>query len=122
MTGIVNVPADAVRPLQRIVLHAARPPASNHPTADGVRGAEKMLALLGSAGPGRRRHLPALRRRVGPAAGPGRGVARGQAGGDEAAARLRGDHPRDERRPQAPVAASRAADWPRRSAAATCSA
>jgi glycerate 2-kinase len=49
--GIVNVPADAVRPLQRIVLHAARPPASNHPTADGVVGAEKMLALLGSAGP-----------------------------------------------------------------------
>src|SRR5439155_902164 len=49
--GIVNVPADAVRPLQHIVLHAARPAASNHPTADGVRGAEKMLALLGSAGP-----------------------------------------------------------------------
>lgn len=51
VTGIVNVPADAVRPLERIVLHPARPPASNHPTADGVRGAEKMLALLGSAGP-----------------------------------------------------------------------
>jgi hydroxypyruvate reductase/glycerate 2-kinase len=51
VTGIVNVPADAVCPLKRIVLHAARPPASNHPTADGVRGAEKMLALLGSAGP-----------------------------------------------------------------------
>src|SRR5439155_739564 len=49
--GIVNVPADAVRPLQHIVLHAARPAASNHPTADGVRGAEQMLALLGSAGP-----------------------------------------------------------------------
>jgi hydroxypyruvate reductase/glycerate 2-kinase len=49
--GIVNVPADAVRLLQHIVLHAARPPASNHPTADGVRGAEKMLALLRSAGP-----------------------------------------------------------------------
>ena len=40
-----------MRPLQRIVLHAARPPASNHPTADGVRGAEQMLALLGSARP-----------------------------------------------------------------------
>ena len=50
-TGIVNVPADAIRPLRRIVLHAARPPASNHPTSDGVAGAEKMLALLRSAGP-----------------------------------------------------------------------
>src|SRR5436309_1078973 len=30
VTGIVNVPADAVRPLQRIALHAARPAASNH--------------------------------------------------------------------------------------------
>src|SRR5262245_34991156 len=27
ITGIVNVPADAVRPLKRIRLHAARPPA-----------------------------------------------------------------------------------------------
>jgi hydroxypyruvate reductase/glycerate 2-kinase len=51
VTGMVNVPADAVRPLKRIVLHAGRPAGSNHPTADGVRGAEKMLALLGSAGP-----------------------------------------------------------------------
>jgi hydroxypyruvate reductase/glycerate 2-kinase len=50
VTGIVNVPADAVRPLKRIVLHAARPAASNHPTTDGVHGAEQMLALLGSAG------------------------------------------------------------------------
>jgi glycerate 2-kinase len=51
VTGVVNVPADAVRPLQRIRLHPARPPASNHPTADGVAGAEEMLALLRSAGP-----------------------------------------------------------------------
>ena len=51
VTGLVNVPADAVRPLQRIRLHAARPPASNHPTAEGVAGAEEMLALLRSAGP-----------------------------------------------------------------------
>ena len=51
VTGIVNVPADAVRPLKRIELHAARPAASNHPTAAGVTGAEQMLALLGSAGP-----------------------------------------------------------------------
>jgi glycerate 2-kinase len=51
VTGLVNVPADAVRPLQRIRLHAARPAASNHPTAAGVAGAEEMLALLNSAGP-----------------------------------------------------------------------
>jgi hydroxypyruvate reductase/glycerate 2-kinase len=51
VTGIVNVPADAIRPLKRIVLHAARPAASNHPTADGVRGAERMLVLLNTAGP-----------------------------------------------------------------------
>src|SRR5262249_57582520 len=49
--GPVNVPADAVRPLKRIRLHAARPPASNHPTSAGVAGAEEMLALLRSAGP-----------------------------------------------------------------------
>jgi glycerate 2-kinase len=51
VTGIVNVPADAVRPLTRIVLHAARPAGSNHPTADGVHSTGQMLALLGSAGP-----------------------------------------------------------------------
>src|SRR5258708_39951590 len=51
ISGLVNVPADAVRPLKRIRLHAARPAASNHPTAEGVAGAEDMLALLRSAGP-----------------------------------------------------------------------
>jgi hydroxypyruvate reductase/glycerate 2-kinase len=51
IVGIVNVPADAVRPLKRITLHAARPAASNHPTADGVAGADKILSLLASAGP-----------------------------------------------------------------------
>jgi glycerate 2-kinase len=51
LTGIVNVPADAVRPLRRIRLHAARPAGSNHPTAAGVAGAEEMLGLMRSAGP-----------------------------------------------------------------------
>lgn len=51
VTGIVNVPTDAVRPLKRIRLHAARPPASNFPTNEGVAGAESMLSLLRSAGP-----------------------------------------------------------------------
>src|SRR5690349_12383842 len=43
--GIVNVPADAVKPLRKIRLHAARPPATNFPTEEGVRGAEEMLRL-----------------------------------------------------------------------------
>jgi glycerate 2-kinase len=51
MTGIVNVPADTVRMLRRIELHAARPAGSNHPTADGVAGAERMLELVADAGP-----------------------------------------------------------------------
>src|SRR5262245_17584277 len=51
LTGIANVPADALRPLRRIRLHSARPAGSNHPTAAGVAGAEEMLALLNSAGP-----------------------------------------------------------------------
>ncbi len=49
--GIVNVPADAVRPLKKIVLHAARPAGSNHPTAEGVAGAERMLDLVSHARP-----------------------------------------------------------------------
>ena len=51
VSGVVNVPADAVRPLRRIRLHPARPAGSNHPTVEGVAGAWEMLAELGSAGP-----------------------------------------------------------------------
>jgi hydroxypyruvate reductase/glycerate 2-kinase len=49
--GWVNVPADTVRPLKAVHLHGARPAGSNQPTAAGVAGAEKILDLLGSAGP-----------------------------------------------------------------------
>jgi hydroxypyruvate reductase/glycerate 2-kinase len=49
--GVVNVPAECVRPLRRIQLHAARPAGVNFPTADGVAGAEQMLRLMESAGP-----------------------------------------------------------------------
>src|SRR5437868_3580212 len=49
--GVVNVPADAVRPLRKIRLHAARPAASNQPTAEGVQGALEILQLLRSAQP-----------------------------------------------------------------------
>src|SRR5436309_11500318 len=48
--GIVNVPADAVRQLKKIRLNAARPAATNFPTADGVGGAEEMLRRAGTAG------------------------------------------------------------------------
>ena len=49
--GIVNVPADAVKPLKKIRLNAARPAATNFPTAEGVAGAEEMLKLARGAGP-----------------------------------------------------------------------
>src|SRR5262245_42206977 len=50
--GIVNVP-DLAGPssLEKIVLHGARPVGSNHPTARGVEGAERILQLFASAGP-----------------------------------------------------------------------
>jgi glycerate 2-kinase len=49
--GIVNVPADAVKPLRKIRLNPARPAATNFPTAAGVAGAEEMLRLAQNAGP-----------------------------------------------------------------------
>jgi glycerate 2-kinase len=51
MTGLVNVPADSVRPLRAIRLHAARPAASNQPTAAGVAGAQQILRLIHEAEP-----------------------------------------------------------------------
>lgn len=46
VTGWVNVPADCVRPLPRIRLHAARPAGVNEPTEDGVAGSKKILELV----------------------------------------------------------------------------
>jgi hydroxypyruvate reductase/glycerate 2-kinase len=51
MTGVVNVPAESVRPLRAIRLHAARPAGSNQPTAEGVEGARQILDLVAAAGP-----------------------------------------------------------------------
>lgn len=51
VTGLVNVPADCVRDLQRIRLHAARPAGVNEPTSEGVAGVEEMLRLVGELGP-----------------------------------------------------------------------
>jgi hydroxypyruvate reductase/glycerate 2-kinase len=49
--GVVNVPAESVRPLRAIRLHAARPAGTNQPTAEGVAGARQILQLLKEAGP-----------------------------------------------------------------------
>lgn len=51
VTGWLNVPADCVRVLPPLILHAARPAGVNEPTAEGVAGAEAMLNLVGSLGP-----------------------------------------------------------------------
>lgn len=46
VVGWVNVPADCVRPLKCIRLHAARPAGVNEPTAEGVAGSERILAMV----------------------------------------------------------------------------
>ncbi|MBL8828855.1 MAG: DUF4147 domain-containing protein [Planctomycetaceae bacterium] len=51
VTGWLNVPADCVRPLKHIHLHAARPAGLNEPTAEGVAGSEEILRLVGALGP-----------------------------------------------------------------------
>lgn len=48
VTGWVNVPADCVRALRTIHLHAARPAGVNEPTPAGVEGCEKILELVSS--------------------------------------------------------------------------
>src|SRR5207253_7288378 len=45
ITGVINVPAESVRPLRWIRLHPARPAATNQPTAEGVSGARQILEL-----------------------------------------------------------------------------
>jgi hydroxypyruvate reductase len=46
VAGLVNVPADCLRPLERIELHAARPAGVNEPRPEGVRGTERMLDMI----------------------------------------------------------------------------
>jgi glycerate 2-kinase len=46
--GWINVPANCVRPLHRIHLHAARPAGVNEPTAEGVAGSERILERVAS--------------------------------------------------------------------------
>ena len=51
LDGWVNVPADCVRPLRRIRLHAARPAGVNEPTPAGAAGAVEILRLVESLTP-----------------------------------------------------------------------
>ncbi len=51
MTGWINVPADCVRKLTRISLHAGRPAGVNEPTAAGVWGSTEILRLVRQLGP-----------------------------------------------------------------------
>ncbi len=49
--GWINVPADCVRRLQKIHLHAARPAGLNEPTAAGVEGSRQILDLVSRLAP-----------------------------------------------------------------------
>lgn len=49
--GLINVPADQVVPLKRIVLHPGRSSRENLPTRDGVRGSRKMLRMVRDLSP-----------------------------------------------------------------------
>jgi hydroxypyruvate reductase len=46
VTGWINVPADCVRSLRKVHLHAARPAGMNEPTTEGVLGAEQILQIV----------------------------------------------------------------------------
>lgn len=50
VVGWVNVPADCVRPLEKIHLHAARPAGVNEPTQAGVDGALEILDCVSQLG------------------------------------------------------------------------
>jgi glycerate 2-kinase len=49
VSGWVNVPADCVKSLASIQLHAARPAGVNEPTVEGVAGSKAILDLVGGA-------------------------------------------------------------------------
>ena len=51
LSGWINVPADCVRTLQKIQLHAARPAGVNEPTAEGVAGSLRILEMVSQLGP-----------------------------------------------------------------------
>ncbi len=50
-SGWINVPADCVRTLRKIHLHAARPAGMNEPTVEGVEGSLRILEMVSQLGP-----------------------------------------------------------------------
>lgn len=48
VSGWINLPADCVRPLPPLTLHAARPAGINEPTEEGAAGARRILEIVGS--------------------------------------------------------------------------
>lgn len=51
LTGWINVPADCMRKLSHIHLHAARPAGVNEPTPEGTQGAREIMRLVESLAP-----------------------------------------------------------------------
>ena len=51
LRGWINVPADCVRQLARIHLHAARPAGVNEPTPEGAAGSAEIMRLVSELGP-----------------------------------------------------------------------
>ncbi|MDY0168152.1 MAG: DUF4147 domain-containing protein [Thermoguttaceae bacterium] len=51
LEGWINVPADCIRTLQRIRLHAARPAGVNEPRPEGEHGSREILRIVQSLGP-----------------------------------------------------------------------
>lgn len=51
LDGWVNVPADCIRPLKKIHLHAARPAGVNEPTPEGAQGSQEILERVSRLGP-----------------------------------------------------------------------
>lgn len=51
LSGWLNVPADCVRTLLKIHLHAGRPAGVNEPTSEGVVGTERILELVSTLTP-----------------------------------------------------------------------
>jgi len=52
VTGWINVPADCLRPTNRIHLHPARPPGVNEPTPEAVAGGKRILEMVAALGSG----------------------------------------------------------------------
>ena len=74
LAGWVNVPADCVRPLRRIQLHAARRPGSTSRRPGGVAATEEILRLVESPCTRGLVPLPDFWRRFGAAAAPREGI------------------------------------------------